>query len=182
MRVILLEKYYSQRRVWWYMNRVYLTFFFIILVSCSKSEDVNKTSIQIVPQKSPQQQTIDQSFTVEGITRGATVFQENCAECHGPQAQGHPSWGTDYASGIVVAPPLDGSNEVWKRSKQQLIATIMEGIKRDGKLVMPAWKKRLNEQQIDDAIMWFQALWPAEKYEQWFQVNKESLFSDVSKQ
>jgi len=33
--------------------------------------------------------------------------------------------------------------------------------------VMPAWKDRLSESEINDLIVWFQSLWPPEVYGQW---------------
>ncbi|HCU54493.1 MAG TPA: hypothetical protein DIC36_09550, partial [Gammaproteobacteria bacterium] len=33
-------------------------------------------------------------FDPNSLARGATMFAERCAQCHGPQAQGHPDWQT----------------------------------------------------------------------------------------
>ena len=32
-------------------------------------------------------------FSTESLFRGARLFQEHCAQCHGPEAQGHPAAG-----------------------------------------------------------------------------------------
>lgn len=105
---------------------------------------------------------------MESILRGARVFQEQCAQCHGPDAQGHPDWQNPQ---VTAAPPLNGTGNEWKRSKSELIAVIQNGAKRDGQPVMPGWKGRLTDQEIDDVIAWFQALWPVEVYEKWQKTN-----------
>ena len=100
------------------------------------------------------------------LERGARLFQEHCAQCHGPEAQGHPDWQTP---GVVAAPPLNGTGNDWKRSRQELAHVILQGAKRDGTPVMPGWEGRLTEAEVDDVIAWFQALWPADVYARWKQ-------------
>ena len=111
------------------------------------------------------------NFSVESITRGAAIFQERCAECHGPMAQGHPDWQPGGRGKVVVAPPLNGTGETWRRSKQELIDIIKNGVRRNNIPVMPVWKGRLTEQDMEDTIMWFQALWPPEVYARWRKAN-----------
>lgn len=107
-------------------------------------------------------------FSTESLFRGVRLFQEHCGQCHGPEAQGHPDWQNPQ---VVAAPPLNGSGNVWKRNKQDLIAVIKNGANRKGEPVMPAWKGRLSDQEIEDIINWFQALWPADVYERWRKAN-----------
>lgn len=102
------------------------------------------------------------------LNHGAQLFQENCAQCHGPEAQGHPDWQTP---GVVAAPPLNGTGNDWKRSRAELIAIIRDGAKRNGEPTMPAWKGRLSDADIDDIIAWFQALWPPDVYLRWQRVH-----------
>jgi mono/diheme cytochrome c family protein len=33
--------------------------------------------------------------------------------------------------------------------------------------VMPAWVGRVSDQDIEDVITWYQALWPADTYQAW---------------
>src|SRR3989338_2633697 len=99
------------------------------------------------------------AFPMESILQGARVYQEHCAQCHGPDAQGHPDWQNPK---VAAAPPLNGSGNDWKRTKAELVEVVLNGVKRDGVPVMPSWKGRVNEQEVEDVITWFQALWPAE--------------------
>ncbi|MFL6648689.1 MAG: c-type cytochrome [Sulfurifustaceae bacterium] len=98
------------------------------------------------------------------LNHGAQLFQEHCAQCHGPEAQGHPDWQTP---GVVAAPPLNGTGNDWKRSRAQLIAIIRDGTRRNGEPVMPGWKGRLSDADIDDIVAWLQALWPPDVYLRW---------------
>jgi mono/diheme cytochrome c family protein len=110
----------------------------------------------------------DRPFSTAGLMRGVKLYQENCAQCHGPEAQGHPDWTNPQ---VTAAPPLDGNGNAWKRRKQDLVAIIRNGASRQGQPVMPAWKGRLSDQDIDDIIDWFQALWPADVYDRWQKAN-----------
>lgn len=108
-------------------------------------------------------------FEPASLTRGAALFEQHCALCHGPQAQGHPDWQTPSNGSFAAAPPLDGTGNDWKRSRAELAGAIQNGIKRksDNEMVMPAWKGRLKDQDVEDVINWLQSLWPAEVYEAW---------------
>lgn len=111
------------------------------------------------------------SYSTPGLIRGGRLYQENCAECHGPQAQGHPDWPNPR---VNAAPPLDGHGDVWQRRKQDLIAIVNNGVSRQGQPVMPAWKGRLSERDIEDIIAWYQALWPADVYDRWLKANSRT--------
>jgi mono/diheme cytochrome c family protein len=103
------------------------------------------------------------SFSV--LNRGQQLYQEHCAQCHGPEGQGHPDWETP---GVGAAPPLNGSGTDVKRSRAQLVAAIKDGVARDGSLTMPAWKGRLNDADVDAVITWFQTvLWSPDIYAHW---------------
>ena len=106
--------------------------------------------------------------SIESIARGAGLYQEHCAQCHGPEAQGHPDWRNPQA---VAAPPLNGTGNDWKRSKRELMTVIKNGAKRGGEPVMPAWGGRLSDQDVEDIVTWFQALWPMDVYDRWRKAN-----------
>ncbi|QCO15233.1 cytochrome-c oxidase, cbb3-type subunit III [Azospirillum brasilense] len=71
--------------------------------------------------------------------KGKTVYDENCAACHGENAQGSLAVGMD-----VGAPPLVTANWLYGGDKATLVQTITNG--RAG--VMPAWSKRLDDATI----------------------------------
>lgn len=108
---------------------------------------------------------------METMLRGARLYQENCAQCHGPEAQGHPDW---QNPAVTAAPPLNGTGNAWKRSRSELVAIIQNGVIRSGQPVMPAWKGRVEGKDLDDLVTWFTALWPNDVYERWQAVNAGS--------
>jgi len=145
-------------------NMILLVVLAVLLNACT--DDKKDKARQVEPAPQEQAQLKDSRFSVESITRGAAVFQSYCAECHGPDAQGHPDWGNPKAQ-YVVAPPLDGNGPSWKRSRKELFSIISNGIVRDGKTVMPGWNGRLKPGEVHDTIIWFQALWPSKVYDRW---------------
>ncbi len=154
-----------------------LMIFIVFTSACSKKEPDKKAVASENIEATQLPADLGRNFTVESITRGAKVFQARCAECHGPQAQGHPGWvkgqKTDKKNkqSFIVASPLDGTGIAHKLKKSQLVKVIKKGIKRDNVPVMPAGKGQLSKQEIDDVITWFQALWPPNVYEAWNKTN-----------
>lgn len=140
-------------------------FLLILLAGCTK-EDGQTAKAPAVPSGARLQ-----DFDPGKIARGAALFEQHCAQCHGPQAQGHPDWQTPSDGTFTAAPPLDGSGNEHKRSKQQLVAVIKNGARKNGVDVMPAWKGRLRDDDVEAVIQWFQSLWPPEVYVAWQQAN-----------
>lgn len=129
------------------------------LLGCSREESVPPaTATPLAPS------LIESAPSLAALNRGARLFQENCSQCHGPEAQGHPDWQT---RGVVAAPPLNGTGTDWKRSRAELVAVIQNGAMRDGVMIMPAWKGRMSDAEIGDIVAWFQALWPPDVYAKW---------------
>ncbi len=130
----------------------------LLVCACEKKESPPSTK------ETPSVSSAEQLAVMERLMRGSSLYQQHCAQCHGPEAQGHPDWRNPQ---VVAAPPLNGGGNVWKRRKQDMIAIIRNGATRHGEPVMPAWKGRLSDPDIEDVIAWFQALWPADVYQRW---------------
>lgn len=100
------------------------------------------------------------------VARGAKIYQANCAECHGANAEGAPNWHRQGADGKYPAPPLNGTGHDWHHPTAALKRTIREGTAKLGGN-MPAWKDKLSDGDIEAVIAWFQSRWPEDVYKNW---------------
>lgn len=143
------------------MKAIWLVLGLAVLVSaCSKEAS---------PPAPPAAPLALRLFDAASLARGARLYEQQCAQCHGPQAQGHPDWQTPSDGKFAAAPPLNGTGNDWKRTRQDLAAVIKNGVRRqsDQAEIMPAWKGRYSERDIEDVINWLQSQWPAEVYDAW---------------
>lgn len=123
----------------------------------------------------------DRWYSEEQVQSGKTLYLENCAACHGRNAEATENWKQTDANGNYPPPPLNGSAHAWHHNLELLRRTIREGGKPLGG-VMPAFAERLDEAQIDSVIAYFQSQWPAEIYQKWaahFDVGDLPSLSDI---
>ena len=114
----------------------------------------------------------DRWFNQGVVNYGAILFQQNCAVCHGANAEGTTDWKKADANGIYPPPPLDGSAHAWHHSIPQLARTIKEGgIKLGG--VMPPFAGKLSDQDVLAVIAYFQSKWTDDIYTQWHKRNMQ---------
>lgn len=78
-------------------------------------------------------------------TKGKSIFQGKCVSCHGPAGKG------DGPFGQKLKPPASdfSSAESKKKSPEELQDIIENG---KPKTAMMAWKKQLNEAEIQDVL------------------------------
>lgn len=107
-------------------------------------------------------------YAFQHVTQGAKVFQENCAACHGKQANGGANWKQMGADGKYPPPPLDGTGHAWHHPLNMLFYTVKNGSP-GGQGNMPSWKDKLTDDEIVAAIAWFQSRWKDDIYQAWVQ-------------
>jgi thiol:disulfide interchange protein DsbC len=107
------------------------------------------------------------------IEKGATIFKQNCALCHGQNGEGTADWKKTGANGNYPPPPLNGTAHTWHHSKKLLKRTILDGGARLGGL-MPGFKDKLTDEDVDAVIAFFQSKWPDKVYANWAGRNKGS--------
>ncbi len=105
-------------------------------------------------------------YSAEHVIHGNKVYQQNCAACHGVNAEATPNWKQTDANGNYPPPPLNGTAHAWHHSLDVLREQIREGGAPVGG-VMPAFKQVLTAEEIDQAIAYFQSKWPDELYQKW---------------
>jgi len=106
-------------------------------------------------------------FDTATLAEGASLYQTHCAQCHGPQAQGHPDWQTPSDGTFAAAPPLNGTGTDKSRTRAELRATIAQGRKHGNEPIMPGFASRLQPGEIEALMNYLQSLWPPEVYAAW---------------
>ena len=149
------------------MKKYSLILLVTIIISACSDEQAD------VAQKTEKPTTI-RKMDFAQITRGGKLFQQNCAVCHGKQAEGSANWQQMDDNGKFPPPPLNGSAHAWHHSHQVLVDTIKNGT---GKLggSMPAWKDKLSGDEINAIIAWFQSKWSDEIYSVWYEMDQGSI-------
>lgn len=82
-------------------------------------------------------------------SKGKIIYETNCLVCHGARGKG------DGLIGATLRPPpadLTGSKARAKSDKDML--TVIQ----DGRAAMPAWKTRLNEQDLQNVLAYIRSL------------------------
>ena len=141
----------------------------LFLAACGDA--TNSTALTGMPVPNAPQRVSDNAV----LSLGQDVYRENCAACHGPNAEGAANWRKRNALGAYPAPPLNGSGHAWHHSTRVLTSVILEG-SQDGrqtaKTKMPAWRGVLSDAEVKAVIVWFQSLWPQPVYDAWFEIQE----------
>jgi mono/diheme cytochrome c family protein len=120
------------------------------------------------------------SLDTVAVTRGARLYQDHCAVCHGAQAQGAPNWQSKGPDGKPQPPPLDGAGHAWHHPGSWLRDMIKQGtVRRGGN--MPSWEGKLSNADIEAVIAWIQSRWPDEIYQSWLAMDKKSRQEGVNR-
>jgi len=100
------------------------------------------------------------------VARGRQVYVQNCARCHGQNAEGAPNWQQPDARGDLPPPPHDDSGHTWRHSDAQLAEIIRNGLRdrfnKTPELTMPPFKDQLTDEEIAAVISYFKSLWSPE--------------------
>lgn len=100
------------------------------------------------------------------ISRGAAIYGQYCASCHGARLEGQPDWQTPGTNGRLPAPPHDESGHTWHHDDALLIelarrgtaAVVGGGYESD----MPGFEGTLNEEEIIAVLSFIKSRWPKE--------------------
>jgi thiol:disulfide interchange protein DsbC len=105
-------------------------------------------------------------YNQSDMDKGSALFKQNCSSCHGVNAEGTLDWKKTDSNGKYPPPPLNGTAHTWHHSKDLLRKTILEGGARLGGL-MPPFRDKLSDQDIDDVIAFMQSKWTDDIYQKW---------------
>lgn len=135
-----------------------------LLVGCER---------EAAPVPGPAQVTPPRVTDAAQLALGRKLYLAHCKECHGENAEGHPSWRMQGPDGKYPPPPLDGSGHAWHHPNAVLIDVIKHGSP-GGMGNMPGWQDKLSDKEITAVIDWFKSLWSEQAYEVWHQIELES--------
>lgn len=148
------------------MNKIYINkkriacqlcsiFTLFLMIGCTKTEP-----------------TVDNRWYTEAqVTAGQTIFANNCAQCHGKNAQGTFNWKRPLADGSYPPPPLNGTAHTWHHPMSMLVRTIKKGGTPVGGK-MPPFENTLSNEEIASVIAFLQSKWNDKTYGIWQNRNK----------
>lgn len=104
------------------------------------------------------------------LARGAQVYAENCAACHGADLEGQPDWQSPLEDGSLPAPPHDETGHTWHHTNVQNFDYVRLGgeelIRRMGVKGfisgMPGFGDVLSDEEIWDVLAYIRSEWPEE--------------------
>ena len=111
---------------------------------------------------------------------GRTLYQANCAQCHGVNAEGDPNWRQSNPDGTFLPPPHDSTGHTWHHGDGLLFRYVRDGGKiyenPAFKSMMPPFGDRLIDEEIRSVITYLKSLWgPSERAAQ-ADASREDLF------
>ena len=140
----------------------------VLLAACDSSEAPKQVVMPV-----QEHNVIERYINPEQLARGAMLFKQSCASCHGAQAQGALNWQKRGADGKFPAPPLNGTGHTWHHPMSALKYTIKNGTGTIGGN-MPAFADKLNDLQIEDILIFLQEKWPTPLYESWYRTDERA--------
>jgi mono/diheme cytochrome c family protein len=98
------------------------------------------------------------------LNRGAAIYSQACASCHGADLQGQPDWRVAMANGRLRAPPHTVDGHTWHHSDSVLLeimtrgtaAVVGGGYESD----MPGFGESHSQQELEDVLAWIKTHWP----------------------
>jgi len=98
------------------------------------------------------------------VALGRSIYQQNCASCHGVKLEGQPDWRSRKPDGKLPAPPHDASGHTWHHPDTILLRIIKEGtaaiVGQGYQSDMPGFKELLSDEEILAALEFIKSGWP----------------------
>ncbi|PTY35766.1 hypothetical protein BGP77_00075 [Saccharospirillum sp. MSK14-1] len=143
-----------------------------LLAACNAEPESARIDAAQPPELTAQPET-GRWYTQQEAQAGRQLFAAHCAVCHGRNAVGTLDWRTPNANGQYPPPPLNGSAHAWHHPYEVLQRVILDG----GALMggtMPAWRGRLDAEDIRQVIAGFQSYWPEQTYQIWLEREQQN--------
>lgn len=100
----------------------------------------------------------------ETIALGRTIYETQCAACHGAQLEGQPDWQMPLPSGRLPAPPHDATGHTWHHPDDMLFRIVKEGtaavVGGGYESDMPGFADVLSDAEIRAVLAYIKSTWP----------------------
>lgn len=100
----------------------------------------------------------------ETIALGRTIYETQCAACHGAQLEGQPNWQMPLPSGRLPAPPHDATGHTWHHPDDILFRIVKEGtaaiVGGGYESDMPGFADVLSDAEIRAVLAYIKSTWP----------------------
>ena len=111
--------------------------------------------------------------------RGAVVYRDHCASCHGASLEGQPNWRERGPDGLLPAPPHDASGHTWHHADELLIRITRDGVAAVAgdpgyRTAMPVYRGVLSDADIVAVLSWIKSQWPPDVRAKHDQMNARS--------
>ena len=99
------------------------------------------------------------------VALGASVYEANCASCHGANLEGQANWRSPGYDGRLPAPPHDATGHTWHHDVDTLFRLTKYGT---GALIgdpdyasnMPIYEGVLSDEEIIAVLSYIKSTWP----------------------
>lgn len=119
---------------------------------------INQTAVPPLPRLDP-----------EKVDEGKVLYAQYCAECHGADLKGSPTWKQPLADGSFPPPPHDSSGHTWHHPDELLLDIVKNGGDPVYNSKMPAFGDKLSDEEIISILEFFKSKWETEEREfQWW--------------
>lgn len=119
------------------------------------------------------------------VKLGKTLYDENCASCHGINLEGQEGWRDQMVDGMRLAPPHDETGHTWHHADELLFKITKYGYEallgREYKVSMPVYDGLLKDDEIIAILSYIKSTWPKHIVEAHDKINADYNLSKANK-
>jgi len=130
-----------------------------------------------------------ESAVASELARGAALYSEHCASCHGANLEGSEDWQGYNEDGTLKPPPHDASGHTWHHSDALLFDYVkLGGAEAMAKVAleefnsgMPGFGDVLSDAQIWSILSFIKSTWPEKIREAQEEISNEDREARIRK-